>query len=187
MFRKLTIAAILLAPATAAAQYAMPVSPANPPNRQGLTFEANLGLGFLQASSDTQDSDTETALGGLDLGLGAFINPNLAISARVAGVTYSDDVSTISAVFFGPSAQYWVMPNVWVGGGLGLGVARASIDLGGSTASDSETGFALDLRAGYTFNPNAKHSFNASIELTPAFIEDTTFTGIGLLVGYQFM
>jgi outer membrane receptor protein involved in Fe transport len=78
--------------------------------------------------------------------------------------------------------QYFVSPNAFVGGGVGLGVARIEID---GLGSDSETGFAVDLRAGYSFNPGAKHSFNASVEITPAFIEDVTFTGIAFLAGYQ--
>lgn len=69
-----------------------------------------------------------------------------------------------------------------MGGGIGLGVARISID---GVGDESETGFAFDLRAGYTFNADSKHAFNASVEITPASIEDLTFTGIAFLAGYQ--
>lgn len=183
MIRALSVAAFLLVPATAAAQYAVPTAPAQQPVRNGITFEANLGFGFLQAESDGSSSDTESSLGGLNLGIGAFISPRMAISARVAGVTHTEDGASITEAFFGPSVQYWVSPNLWVGGGLGLGVARVEVD---GFGSDSETGLALDGRVGYTFNPQAKHSFNVSAELTPAFIEDVTFTGFALLIGYQY-
>jgi hypothetical protein len=155
---------------------------APPPVRDGLTFEANLGFGIFRVSNDSGDSDSENGLGGLNLGIGTFVNPNMAISLRAAGVTYSDDGGSITQAFFGPSVQYFVSPNAFVGGGVGLGVARIEID---GLGSDSETGFAVDLRAGYSFNPGAKHSFNASVEITPAFIEDVTFTGIAFLAGYQ--
>lgn len=163
-----------------------PVAPgpyyAPPPVRAGLTFEANLGFGIFRVSNDNGDSDSENGLGGLNLGIGTFVNPNMAISLRAAGVTYSDDGGSITQAFFGPSVQYFVSPNAFVGGGLGLGIARLEID---GVGSDTETGFAVDLRAGYSFNPGAKHSFNASVEITPAFIEDLTFTGIAFLAGYQ--
>ena len=38
----------------------------------------------------------------LNLGLGGFLNPNLAVSARIAGVTYSKDGLSLTAAFFGP-------------------------------------------------------------------------------------
>jgi hypothetical protein len=183
MLRKLAIVAILLAPATAAAQ-ASPGGYTPPPNRQGLTFEANLGLGFFWVSSDGESSDTETAIGGLDLAVGTFLKPKMAITGRIAGVTYSEDGGSITEVFFGPSLQYWATRNVWVGGGVGLGIVRVSID---SFGSDSETGLALDGRVGYTFNPDTKHTFNVSLEWSPAFVEDATWHGLAILGGYQFM
>lgn len=161
---------------TLAAPYVAP-----PAVRTGLTFEANLGFGLLRISDDN-DGESEGALGGLNLGVGGWVNPKLAVTLRAAGVTYSEDGGSITQAFFGPSAQYFVSPNAFVGGGIGLGVARVSID---GIGSDSETGFALDLRAGYTFNPDSKHAFNASVEITPAFIEDLNFTGIAFLAGYQ--
>ena len=189
MKKLLVCSTLVLATSTAVAQpsgAAQPISaaPYNAPPavRTGLTFEANLGFGIFRVSNDSGDSESENGLGGLDLGVGGWVNPKLAVTLRAAGVTYSDDGGSIKQAFFGPSAQYFVSPNAFIGGGVGLGVARASLD---GFGSDSETGFALDLRAGYTFNPDAKHAFNASIEITPAFIEDVTFTGIAFLAGYQ--
>jgi len=189
MKKILVCSTLVLATSTAVAQpsgAAQPIAAAPytaaPAVRTGLTFEANLGFGIFRVSNDSGDSESENGLGGLDLGVGGWVNPKLAVTLRAAGVTYSDDGGSITQAFFGPSAQYFVSPNVYVGGGVGLGVARLVID---GVGDDSETGFALDLRAGYTFNPEAKHAFNASIEITPAFIEDVTFTGIAFLAGYQ--
>lgn len=183
-----TLALVAAAPAVAHAQaypggYPGPGGYAPPPTRQGLTFEANLGFGLFWASSDGDSSDKEGALGGLDLGIGTFVNPRTAITARIAGVTYSEAEGLITEAFFGPSVQYFVSPNAFVGGGLGLGVVRVEID---GFGSDSENGLALDLRAGYTFDPLAKHSFNVSVEYSPAFVEDTTWHGFAILGGYQF-
>lgn len=181
MIKKLILALILLAPATAfAQQYAPTYQP--PPTKQGLTFEANIGFGMLRVASDSGDSDSENALGGLDLGIGTFMNPNMAISFRIAGVTYVDDGGQITQAFAGPSLQYWAGPNIWFGGGLGLGVVRVTVD---GFGSDSETKLGLDLRAGYTFNPTSKHSWNVSAEVTPTFFDEGTITGIAFLLGYQ--
>ena len=179
MFKTLTVAALVLAPATAFAQPT--AAPARP--HAGLTFEANLGFGFLRISGDG-DSQSEGSIAGLDLGIGGFLNPRMALTLRIAGVTYVADGGQITQAFLGPSLQYWATPNVWLGGGIGLGVVQIKSDFGGS---DSETKLGLDLRAGYTFNPNAKHSFNLSVEFTPTFFDGGTISGLGLLLGYQLL
>lgn len=185
----------LFVPAVAVAQPPPPPPPGyGPPqpgygqpvnNKNGLTFEANLGIGFIWAEADGQESDKEVALGGLNIGLGGWLSQQLAISFRIAGVTYSEDVgdqtARLSTGFVGPSAQYWVNENVWVGGGVGLGFVALSFD--GET--ESETGIGLDLRAGYTFSTASENTWNVSFELTPSSIEDTNFYGFGILFGYQ--
>jgi hypothetical protein len=54
---------------------------------------------------------------------------------------------------------------------------------------DSITGFSFDLRAGYTFTSGSENTFNLSFELNPGHYSDNgssaTFTGIGILLGYQ--
>lgn len=183
MIKPLVLASVLLVPAVAVAQNNPPMMQPAPPTHTGLTFEANLGFGLLRVADDN-DSESRGSLGGLSLGVGGFINPKMAITVRIAGVTYVEDNGTLTQAFFGPSLQYWVNDNAWVGGGVGVGIARFVVD---GLGSNSETGLGLDARAGYTFNPTAKHSFNVSAEITPAFIEDVTFTGIAVLFGYQLL
>jgi len=193
--RKLALLSLFV-PAVAVAQPPPPPPPGyGPPapgygqapvnNKSGLTFEANLGIGFIWAAADGQESDKEVALGGLNIGLGGWLSQQLAISFRIAGVTYSEDVgdetARLSTGFVGPSAQYWVNENAWLGGGVGLGFIALSFD--GET--ESETGIGLDLRAGYTFSTASENTWNVSFEFTPSSIEDTNFYGFGILFGYQ--
>lgn len=159
--------------------YVVP-TPAPPTVRRGVTFEANIGLGILRVSRDG-DSDSENGLGGLNLGIGVFVNPRMAISLRVAGVTYFENDVSLTQAFIGPSLQYFVNDNLFVGGGLGIGTVRIAND----NDSASENDLGLDLRIGYSFNPGARHSFNASLEVTPTDIDGFTWTGIGILLGYQ--
>lgn len=153
--------------------------------RNGMTGELNIGIGWIRVS-DENDSDTSDAgLAGLSLGLGGWLSPKLALTARIAGVTYSEDGDSLTDAFFGPSLQYWVDDHFWLGGGVGLGVIRLDTSVG----DDSVSGFSFDLRVGYTFNMGTENTFNASFELNPGFFSDNgadaTFTGIGFLVGYQ--
>jgi hypothetical protein len=162
--------------------------------RRGLTGELNLGLGFIWArNGDGQESDTEVALAGLSAGIGGWLNPQMALTLRGAGATYSTDVGVGSARFttgvVGPSLQYWLDDRLWLGGGAGLGFAAITID-GADTQPDPETGFGLDLRAGYTFTSGTANTFNVSVEYNPTFFDvgdgqSLQINSFGILFGYQ--
>jgi hypothetical protein len=162
--------------------------------RSGMTFEANLGLGWIRVSPDGEDSDTsDVGLGGLCLGVGGWVSPKLAITARLAGATVFDTIMgadfRYTNAFFGGSAQYWVDDHFWFGGGAGLGVYALHVDYNGESDGDSINGFALDMRAGYTFSATTESTWNVSFELNPAFYsdngQDATVTSIAILGGYQ--
>ena len=50
-----------------------------------------------------------------------------------------------------------------------LASSNSTID----TSSASQTGFGVDLRAGYSFTSGSKNSFNVSVELTPGFFSNS--------------
>lgn len=188
----LTLALLALTPASTLAQgyYSQPSPPPGyrgaPPLsslRNGMTVELNLGIGWAHASNnDGGTSATSGAvLGGLDLGVGGWINPKMALTGRIAGVSDSQNGVTAVAVFVGPSLQYWLDNNFWLGGGAGFSRVAAFAD-GDSIGIN---GFGLDLRAGYTFTPSSENTFNLSVELTPGFYDGGNITGIALLAGYQ--
>jgi hypothetical protein len=168
--------------------YAQPAYPPavyqqpQPSLRNGMTVELNLGFGYASTSSDSGESSTsDVVLGGLDLGIGGWIGPNLALTGRIAGITDSENGFTVASVFVGPSLQYWVDNHFWLGGGAGL--ARFAVF--GEGQSIGENGFGLDLRGGYTFSENTENTFNVSLELTPGFFDGASITGIAVLAGYQ--
>jgi hypothetical protein len=172
--------------------YGQPYAPPPPPPRSlrtGLTFEANLGVGWLMVSDGDQSDTSDVGMGGLCLGIGGWMNERLAITARLAGVTLQRDSVSLSHIFLGPSAQFWLSEQFWVGGGIGLSIASARASSG--YQSDSISGLGLDLRAGVTLNPGSKHTFNASLELNPGFYNErgqsVMVTGVAILLGYQLL
>lgn len=173
------------APAYGAPVYGAPAAAAD--LRNGMTFEANLGLGWIRAAADGNSDTSDLGLGGLSLGVGGWVNPHLAITIRAAGVTYSENGSRLTQAFFGPSAQYWIDDHIWLGGGLGLSLAAVANDNGPDP--DPLKAFGLDLRAGYTFSTSTESTFNVSFEVNPGFYDESgqsfTLTGIGILAGYQ--
>lgn len=154
--------------------------------RNGMTFEANIGFGWIHAANDNDSDTSDLGLGGLDIGVGGWINPHLAAGARIAGVTYSDNGARLTSGVLVGALQYWVDDHIWFGGGLGLGVLALS---GDNIDGDSVTGLGMDLRAGYTFSTTSENTFNVSVELTPTFLSENNvsarYTSIAFLLGYQ--
>src|SRR5436853_201449 len=83
-------------------------------------------------------------------------------------------------VFVGPSVQLWFGGSIWLGGGLGLGLY-----------APERIGKAIDFRIGYTFDPNAKHAIDVSLELTPCFyggpLPSDSATNVTVLFGYAYL
>jgi hypothetical protein len=224
--RIFSLLAALLVPSIALAQPAPPPPP--PPmaggpaagmyggapdpwmSHQGITFEANLGLGYVHSSASvgglSQTNDSDAALAGADFGIGGWVNPQLAITFRIAGVqvkntvmgTTTPDNGQIIHAFFGPNVQYWFNPNVWIGGGAGFSTLRwlnhSDTDCTGDGCGTN--GFGFNLRAGYSFGAGGPHTFNISVETNTGFYSpndgmgntiDITATGIALLAGYQYL
>jgi hypothetical protein len=190
--RLFTIAATLLALAcTAAAQSAPPPPPpgggyyaAQPvgPQRGGFTGGLDLGLGITHIAPDGFDSQTETGLSGLNFQLGGFVNPNLAINVRISGTTFSSEFSdtTLISGLLGVNAQYWVAPKLFVGGGAGIGILTTDDE-----NSDSETGLALNGRAGYEVLQWTSSAIIVAAEISPGFYDGGNVTSIGFQVGWQ--
>ena len=224
--RTVLVLAVLLAPAVAFAQlpsdpvgtplpapggpgmqpvYTPPPTPGGPWwTHQGLTIEANIGFGYAHLTDDSTKSsvNTNAALAGLDLGIGGWLNPQLALTGRVASVNIKYDgapdvMGTRVLAWIGPSLQYWPDPHFWMGGGIGFATYRL---VGNDACSGTSTnnacgvnGFGFDFRGGYTFGTSA-HTFNVSLEVNPSHFSDQGTgsgsgwgTAIAFLVGYQYL
>lgn len=144
--------------------------------RRSVTIEAAIGAGVVLSNMDGTDSGA--GLAGLDLGVGGFVRPQLAITGRFAGVL-TQGSNNVAAAFFGGSAQLWIDDRLWVGAGAGLAYA--------GRGQSSSRGLALDLRAGYTIRQRRAHAYHASIEVNPMFIEGEQLLAFALLAGYQYL
>jgi len=168
-------------------------------NADGVLLEAHLGAG-VEHYSGSASPDPWLGLGA---SVGIWLNPTTALTLRVAGVgirpTPPDPSGLAMArpkgdVFVGPGVKAWLGDHVWVGGGVGI---AQHLDW----TYDGSQGWALDLRAGYTFAVRAASSLDISIEMTPSYYptgggvglgadgmiysNPAYNTGIMLLAGYQ--
>jgi hypothetical protein len=166
-----------------------PPPPPPGPIRDGFTVGVDIGFGFTTFSGDTE-ADSEAGLSGLNLSLGGFINPKLAVLFRLSGTSFwldtgFDESIQFSNIFVGGQVQYYAMPQLFVGGGAGLGVFGAFFE----DESDSTNGFAVNARVGYDVSQSSGSAWQVALEITPSFYSedgfDLTATSIGLQIGYQ--
>ena len=187
-----------------------PYSPIPPPPdpfaaHHGITLEAELGVGIVYISDpqragltlfDGPDPSITTppSLAGIDLAIGGFITPRLALTVRASDVDVTSidarlSGATITAVI-GPALQYWLTPAWWLGAGGGAALFTFTKSKC-SVSNSCFTGWGLDARLGYTFIKSGKLSINVAAEVTPAFYSslDATWnaTGFALVFGYQYL
>ena len=206
----ITAVALLLAPAAAAAQVAtppvndpavaVPVKPGPDPVREprrlvqpaddatepdpwqhhrGLTIEAGIGIGSFRGSTQPLLRGSQGSLAGPNLGVGWFLGRRLAVGVRESLVVHRNVTGQyLNVGVLGPSVQYWPAPYAFVGGTVGVGRIH-----------DNFTYFSVgfDARVGLAFNTTSKHTFNVAMELPMAFTNDSTYTGLSLIAGYQLL
>ena len=190
------LAAMVRAASTASAQSARPLSDYSSPTRftvssnlfsqtatterRGFTILANMGFGIQR---DVFLEDSAVGLAGINLGVGGFLNPRLAVLFRISGtnVVYDDvlfgDVEQVSGVA-GPSIQYWVTDKVAVDAGAGLGYWR--------TPLGDDRGLGLILGASAVIFRNRGHNLQVGVEYAPAFTDPGTIHNFGFTFGYQY-
>jgi hypothetical protein len=154
------------------------------PDRSGATFEMSLGLGNTRVSVDGGGSESFTGISGLNLGVGGWLSPRAALTLRVAGTSFVEPIGRVDVRFIagwlGMSLQYMAADQVWLGGGIGLGVLTTDQD-----NTDSETGLGLDLRAGVNLYESRQNAIHLAVEVTPGFYDGFNVTGFGLQLGWQ--
>jgi hypothetical protein len=163
------------------------------PVRSGFTIGLDAGLGVTAVSADGYQPSAGVGLAGLDLQLGGFVSPRLAISARVSGTQFrsaDDQDLTYFHGLLGVVGQYWVSSRFFVGGGAGLavfGIGSSSADStgDGERMPDSIGGVGLEGRAGYEIWRGRKSALQIAVELIPATYDGGRVTSTALQLGWQ--
>lgn len=149
--------------------------------RRGVAFEIGIGLGLMSATSDTGSSGSAFGLAGISAGLGGYLSENVALTLRISGGTVSENGERLGQYFAGPALQRWLSDTVWVGGGVGLGVAQ--LISSGATVIDTDLGFSA--RIGANLTGRSLHSINLSAEYTVGLHDGAALSFTGLLLSYQ--
>jgi hypothetical protein len=144
----------------------------------------------MKAANDPKN-DGEFGLAPLELGLGGFLNRDLALTFRMTGgsVIHDDPRTGMTQTvlgYYGPALQYYVNDHLFLGGGVGLGVYGVNPYLARRTDPKPDVGVAFDGRIGWAFLATKSHQLSLMTELIPARVDGRdVFTGT-LALGYQY-
>jgi hypothetical protein len=157
------------------------------PKHEGFTIELDGGLGVTRATGLAEGNVLRPAVGGVDLGFGAFVTPELAMLFRFAAQTFwvpTVDNNRIAAhAFAGPAIQVWLNDRVFAGGGAGLGIEGGQKQDGSD--ADSAIGLGVTARAGYAVSVSEDAAWRVSVEAGYGMLEGRRAYSAALLIGWQ--
>lgn len=117
----------VLAPRPAAAQEAEEEA------RSSFLLGGGLGVGGMSFSVDGNDAASYNDATGLQLAFGGMVSPRFALGIDLTALFARDDMGPDELKVFeraiGAWARYWVIPRLWLGGGIASVRAGASSDL----------------------------------------------------------
>jgi hypothetical protein len=148
--------------------------------RNGWTLEAGLGIGYV----DLPDTNYgQGGLYGLNLGVGRFVSPDLAITVRGTGVytLRTDGAMTMASALV--SVQFFVTDRITVGGGVGAVFADIAV---GSTRVSRDPGFAGNARLGVGLAEWESGIVRAVLEMNTGRIGTTRLVNDGIGLECQF-
>lgn len=145
-----------------------------PAARAGVHVGFGLGVGQMSCDSDVDIcGSTLDEAGGIDVHVGTMLNPRLSLQADLWAMFHSEDQVTISHAINTLAVQYWLLPRVWVKGGLGFAVARASYDGRLITIEDqTEAVPGFMINAGYELVVGRSFALDVQLKYGTGFYDD---------------
>ncbi len=159
--KSLLVLAILLAvPSIAGAQgyygggpgYGPPPVPGGFHNRTGrLAWGFSLGLGYMNENGDRvtcPGCDAQPVTGEIDFHIGGMINPRMGIMLELQGnaqqvaLDPTTDETLEQTLVLG-AIQYWLTPQLWIKGGIGIANLQLNDNVNGVTYVSPGNGLGL--------------------------------------------
>jgi hypothetical protein len=150
-----------------------------PAANTGVTFAVEGGAGI---GRDSALDDYGVGTGGLDLAVGGFVTPQLALLGQVShlrfgvsGRSNGSDLGQVSGVA-GPVLQYWPRDRLHIRAGAGLAFWKVG--------DQSDYGLGLVVGAGVTVFRRGRHTLQAGVQIAPVFIEPQNAHSAVITFGY---
>jgi hypothetical protein len=153
--------------------------------RRGITVGFGGAIGIMSSASsdltDCIDCEYQPAAGGFDVHLGLMLNPRLALMGEFFVMFQLIDeefADFLVEPMFMAALQYWVAPQFWLKGGLG--VASLQISGGGGPDDELDTGGVISGAIGFEVLQAPRFTIDINLRVTSAGyngIDDKVSTG----------
>ncbi|MDF3071320.1 MAG: hypothetical protein K0R38_6921 [Polyangiaceae bacterium] len=165
------------------------------PRHQGFTGDLGIGVSLMNVPSFSTSCgpyggctpvprSSHFGLAPLSLSLGGFITPRVALLARAAGTSYFEDGTQMTHNFYGIIAEVWPIDEIFVSGGVGLGLYGPN-PLFSRSSREAVGGWALDFRIGAALAQGTNHDFTLALEAIPGFYDGETVQGFALVGAWK--
>lgn len=191
--------ALGLALAIPAAAQADPYGPSSPNyigpvqnQRRGLILGFGVGGGELSCEDISENGDGPcegvTEAGSIDFHVGGMLTPRLAILGDVWVMGHTEDNLTVSQTITTAAVQFWVLPRLWIKGGLGGAHARFTYDgLFVDVTDRSQTVPAAMIAAGFEILTKKNFALDVQLKAGTGLYkdEDTKAQNASLTIGFN--
>ncbi len=168
---------------------------AAPRDAGGFTLGLGLGLGVQTLTSEDSDSESEVGLAGLNLKVGGFLSPNLALLLKINGTVANRDIGVGEATFTqalaGPAIQYFFNERLSLDVGAGVSVRHTEAKVktidGDVTVSADDNAFGLLGALGYIVGQSGEHALVLSLEVGAGLHEAGNVYSTGFVVNWQWL
>jgi uncharacterized membrane protein YtjA (UPF0391 family) len=96
--------------------------------RTGLTGGIGIGAGHIACEDESNNCDGVNEAGGLNFNIGAMLNPSLALALDVWGMRHDEDRASFTQGIVAGAVRAWIVPRLWLMGGVGVAQVSWSYD-----------------------------------------------------------
>jgi len=158
--------------------------------RRGFTLQIGAGIGGQRQNTTSIEPFTSVAVGGLNFGIGGFVERWIALTARVAGSIAFPPPKTFAtasvAGVFGTSAQFW--PLDWLRIEIGAGLAYQRVrrrELEGVSYGNFGVGIISSLN--FVFWQQQENTLQIGLTYTPLFVPGAPVHAWSINLTYQLL
>lgn len=155
--------------------------------RLGLALGFGLGGGDIVCESEADVCDGVVEAGGFDLHALYMLQQKLGLIFDLWVMAHTEDRFTLSQTITTVGARYWLMPRLWVQGGLGGAHARATYDgplVNITDRTDSVPGFMVG--AGLEVLTGSSFALDLQLKAGTGFYDDDSTKGRNVWFGVGF-
>lgn len=126
-------------------------------------FMLGFGINFGEISCAGTGCDDVTEAVGIDIHLGSMISPRTGLGFDLWAMTHTEDNLTITHAIATLGVQYWLLPRLWVKGGLG--VAQAAWKYDGPINLENQTEYVPAIMGAVGYEILVGRSFALDVQL----------------------